>query len=105
MNYDGSQVGVPYVRAHRVTIDWPDATGVPAATIEQSLGVRLVDGSVRRIEDMSKIEFNLDFSHATDPIPLVNPDDGSHLGQDTNLQMAMLNVLAVIRKQQILVQG
>ena len=105
MNYDGSQVGVPYVRAHRVTIEWPDATGVPGAVIEQSLGVRLADGSVRKIEDLPKIEFNLDFSRATDPVPMVSPEDGSLLGQNTNLQTAMLNVLAVIRKQQLLVQG
>lgn len=100
-NYDSSQVGVPYVRAQRVEIFWPDAGRKPHAVINQSLAVKLADGTVRQLENMAALEVVLDFDHATDPIPLVNPETGLPLGQNTTLQMAMLNVLAVVREKQI----
>ncbi len=101
MNYDASQVGVPYVRAQRVEIFWPDAGKKPHAVINQSLAVKLADGTVRQLENLPALEVVLDFDRATDPIPLVDPDTGLPLGPSTTLQMAMLNVLAVVREKQI----
>jgi hypothetical protein len=100
-NYNGSQVGVPYVRAHRIVISWPDATAKPFAVIEQSLGVKLADGSVRKLENLADITVELDFTQGDAPIPLVSPDDASPLGMDTTLNQAMVAVLAVVRKYQI----
>lgn len=101
-NYDASQVGVPYVRAHRIVIEYPDAMGIPEATVEQSLAVKLADGSVRKLQDLTPMLIKFDFAgHGGDPVPLVSPEDGSLLGADTTLNMAMLNILAVIRQAQI----
>lgn len=100
-NYDSSQVGVPYVRAQRVEIFWPDAGRMPHAVINQSLAVKLADGTVRQLENMPELKVELDFAHASDPIPLINPETGAPIGSNTTLQMAMLNVLAVVRQKQI----
>jgi hypothetical protein len=101
-NYDASHVGVPYVRAHRIVIEYPDAIGIPEATVEQSLAVKLADGSVRKLQDLPAMTIQFDFAdHGTDPIPLVSPEDASSLGADTTLNTAMLNILAVIRQAQI----
>ena len=100
LNYDPSQVGVPYVRVQRLTIDYPDAGGVPSATIEQSLAVKLADGLVRVIENMGSFKATLDFTQGDAPIPLVNPETAQPLGADTSLNQAFLAVLAVVRKEQ-----
>ena len=102
MNYDPSQVGVPYVRAHRITIDYPDNNLLPSVKIEQSLAVKLADGTVRKIEDLLPITRALDMPNAgDDPIPLIDPETGQPLGSDTSLNMAMLQVLAVLRFEQL----
>jgi len=104
-NYDASQVGVPYVRAHRITINYPDNGQLPSVAIEQSLAVKMADGSVRKLEDLEPISSTLDLQNdAMDPIPLVNLEDGSALGADTSLAMVMLGVLAVVREKQLAVQ-
>ena len=100
-NYNASQVGVPYVRAHKLTVNWPDNGQMPTAVIEQSLGVKLADGTVRELERMSDLTVPLDFSTGNTPIPLVSPEDGSLLGADTTLNQAFVAVLAVIRAAQI----
>lgn len=101
-NYDGSQVGVPYVRVHRVTIRWPDSEATPSAFIEQSEGVKLADGTIRTLGPLPNIDVHLDFAGNGDtPIPLVNPEDGTPLGIDTTLNQAFLAVLAVVRAEQI----
>lgn len=102
MNYDASQMGVPYVRAHRIIINWPDSSMSPTASIEQSLAVLLADGSIRKLQDLPTIETALDMQNdGGDPIPLVNPEDGTDLGQNTSLNMVMLGVLAVVRAKQL----
>lgn len=108
MNYDPSQVGVPYVRVHKMSITWPDSAEaqVPVATLEQSLAVKLADGSIRTLEKMQTLDVQLDFdAHGNSPIPLVNPENASSLGADTTLNQTMLAVLAVIRQAQIVAQG
>lgn len=100
-NYDASQVGVPYVRAHRLTINWPDNGQMPTAVIEQSLGVKLLDGAVRELERLPALDVALDFANGNVPIPLVSPEDASPLGMDTTLNQAFVAVLAVIRQAQI----
>ena len=101
MNYDASQIGVPYVRAHRLIISYPDAGQKPTAVVEQSLAVKLADGTVRKLENLTDLTFELDFTKGNDPLPLVNPDDATPLGQDTTLNQAFLAVLAVIRAEQV----
>jgi hypothetical protein len=101
-NYDSSQVGVPYVRANKITILYPDNGAVPSAQIEQALAVKLLDGTTREIEKLQvlNIEINLD-AHGTEAIPLVNPTTGGPLGINTNLNTVMVQILAVVRKHQL----
>ena len=101
-NYNGSQVGVPYVRAHRLTVNWPDNGQMPTALIEQSLGVKLADGTVRELQKLGDMTVTLDFAtNGNTPIPLVSPEDATPLGADTTLNQAFLAVLAVIRAEQV----
>lgn len=101
-NYDASQVGVPYVRAHRIVINYPDGGKLPTATIEQSEAVKLADGTVRALGNLPAIEASFDLAtHGTDPIPLVSPENAEHLGADTSLNMVMLSILAVVRAEQL----
>lgn len=105
MNYDASQVGVPYVRAHRIVINYPDNGLMPSVAIEQSLAVKMADGSVRKLEDLDTISSSLDLQNdGADPIQLVSLEDATYLGADTSLNMVMLGVLAVVRAKQLAVQ-
>lgn len=105
INYDASQVGVPYVRAHKITIHYPDNGGLPWAVIDQSLAVKLADGTVRKLQDLPSIQRSFDLTNdGALPIPLVSPDTGAAMGPSTNLNMVMLGILAVVRKEQLAVQ-
>ena len=101
-NYDASQVGVPYVRASRVLIDYPDKNATPRAVIEQVLVVKLADGTIRELEDLNSISITMDLvAHGSDPIPLVSPVNGATLGANTTLNTVMVQILAVIRASQL----
>jgi hypothetical protein len=101
-NYDASQVGVPYVRASRVLIDYLDNGRLPVAVIEQALVVKLADGNIRELEKINSIKVDLDFAgHGTDPVALVNPSNGAPLGANTNLNTIMVQMLAFIRAKQV----
>lgn len=101
-NYDASQVGVPYVRASRILIGYPDNNRIPSADIEQTLVVKLADGTIRELEKLPSLNVPLDMlNHGADAIPMVNPADGSPLGANTNLNTAMVHVLAVVRAAQL----
>lgn len=101
-NYDSSQVGVLYERAHRIVIEYPDQGRPAQATIHRSLAVKLADGTVRKIEDLSPIirSFNLTIDGTT-KIPMVHPETGAPLGVSTDLNTVMLNILAVVRREQL----
>ena len=100
-NYDSSQVGAPFVRAHRIEINYYDAGREPEVVVRQSLAVRLADGTVRQLEEIEAMQWTVPLSSAgADPIPLVSPEDGSALGADTSLNQVMLGILAVIRQRQ-----
>ena len=102
MNYDASQVGVPYVRAHEIEIFYPDNAQMPHAVIHQSLAVKLADGTIRTLEKLPAITASFDLANnGTAPIPLVSPDTGAALGPSTSLQGVMLGILAVVRQQQL----
>jgi len=102
MNYDASQVGVPFVRAHRIEIDYPDSTGIPEATIYQSLAVVLADGSTRSIQPLAPMLLKLNLkANGDDPIPLVSPVTAAPLGADTSLNKTFLSILAIVRQAQI----
>ena len=107
MNYDPSQVGLPYVRVTQLKVDWPDSLGdlQPTALIEQSLAVKLADGSIRTLDKLPSIGVKLDFTQGDEPIPLVDPETAQPLGIDTSLNQIFVQVLAVIRKYQIETQG
>jgi hypothetical protein len=96
-NHDASQVGVPYTRISRITIHYPDGDNTPSVVIEQSEAVKLLSGVVRHLGTLPTIVANLDFSKATDPVPLVNPN---LIGSDTTLQQAFMCVLAIARQEQ-----
>jgi len=101
LNYDGSQVGVPYVRAPRITINYA-ADRRTTATIEQALAVKLADGTVRNIEPLPPITCELDFAADGDtPVPMISPDNAAPLGTDTTLNQAFLAVLAIVHDRQI----
>lgn len=101
-NYDASQVGVPYTRVHHIEIYYPDNGQMSSATLHQSLAVKMADGKIRKIEDLSPIGVQFDFAaNGATPIPLVSPDTGAPLGADTTLNMVMLGILAVVRQAQI----
>ena len=105
MNYDSTVVGAPYTREHRVIINYPDATRSPSATIEQSLAVRLLDGTARTLENLPSIDVPLNFVMEGDsPIPLINPNDGTPLGGMTSLNIAFLHALAIVRHLQSTVE-
>lgn len=100
-NYNGSAVGVPYVRAPKITINY-STTGEVQAVIEQALAVKLADGSIRHLESMPPIVSNLNLAaDGAAPIALVSPEDGSGLGADTSLNEVFLGVLAVVRQIQL----
>lgn len=100
MNYDSTQVGVPYVRVPSLVIDYSN-NARPVATIRQSLAVKLADGSIRELEPVPEIIAAFDMAaEGTTPIPLVDPTTGASLGMNTTLQQVMLSILAVVRKEQ-----
>lgn len=102
MNFDSTQVGVPYVRAHRIEIFYPDNSRFPSAIISQKVAVKLADGTIRSLPD-ELTPINVTFDMLTDgatPIPLVDPTTGAPLGPSTTLQQVMLGILAVVRKEQ-----
>jgi len=93
---------VPFVRAHRIEIDYPDSTGIPEATVYQSLAVVLADGSTRSIQPLAPMMLKLDLkAYGNDPIPLISPSTAKHLGADTSLNQVFLGILAVVRQAQI----
>ncbi len=108
MNYNTTIVGEPYVRVHRLIINWPDSAlhQLPTATLEQSLAVKLASGAIRTLEPVPTIEVAINMEDdGNTPIPLVDFETGELLGVDTTLNQVMLGVLAVIRSRQIVTQG
>lgn len=101
MNYDSTNVGVPYIRANNIEIQY-SANGIATVTVNQALAVKLADNSVTEIGQIQSISFILDMANnATTPVPLVDPSSGANLGANTTLQQTMLSILAVIRQHQI----
>lgn len=101
-NYDASKVGVPYVRAHRITINYPGPALMPNASIEQSLVVPLADGTTATISTLPTINRAFDMINDGNlPIPLVDPSTGAALGPTTTLNQVMLSILAVVRQEQL----
>lgn len=101
-NYDSTQVGVPYVRAHHIEIFYPEDSRRPQVIIRQKLAVKLADGTVRSLEQLPDIIKTFDM--ATDgsvPVPMVDPTSGAPLGPNTTLQQTMLSILGVVRKLQL----
>ena len=100
-NYNSTQVGVPYVRAHKVEIYYPDNNRHPSAIISQKLAVKLADGSIRSLENLPDINVTFDMLvDGTTPVPIPDPTTGAPLGMNTTLQSTMLSILAIIRKYQ-----
>lgn len=100
-NYDSTEVGVPYVRAHRIELFYPDENRYPQAIIYQKLAVKMKDDTVRSLEDVAPLTVTFDMlADGTTPIPLVDPTSGLPLGPNTTLQQVMLGILAVVRREQ-----
>ena len=101
-NYDSTQVGVPYVRAHHIEIFYPEDSRRPQVIIRQKLAVKLADGTVRSLEGLPEITKTFDMAtEGTVPVPMVDPTSGAPLGADTTLQQTMLANLAIVRKLQL----
>lgn len=103
-NYDASAVGVPYVRANKITIHYPDNGLAPWATIEQTTAVQLADKTVRVLDKLPALTQTFDLTDQT-PIPLVSPATGAPLGPTVTLGEVMLSILAVVRKVQVEAEG
>jgi hypothetical protein len=102
-NYNASQIGVPYVRASRIIINYPDAGVLPSAYVEQSSAIKLADGTIREIDTMNVLKWNIDLvNHGNDPIPLVDPTTGNALGSNTTYNNLMVQLLAAIRAEQLI---
>jgi hypothetical protein len=100
-NYDASQIGVPYTRVHRIEILYPDAGLQSTAVLDQSEAVKMADGTVRKLRELPSLYVTFDFKNdGSTSIPLINPNDGSTIGS-TTLNTAMLNILAVVRYEQL----
>lgn len=99
-NYDSSQVGVPYVRANGINIQYP-ISGIPFVTVAQERAVKLSDGTIASLGDAGSISFEVNLKDNT-LIPLVDPTTGAHLGQNVLSVQVMLSILAIIRQQQLL---
>lgn len=101
MNYNASQIGVPYARAYRIVINYPDNGASPSVNVEQGLAVKLADSVVRKLESLPTLSFTLDMAlDGNTAIPLVNPNDATLLGANTTLNNTMLAILAVVRSKQ-----
>ncbi len=101
MNYNSTDVGVPYVRAHKIEIFYPVTNRHPQAIIGQQLAVKLADGTVRPLEELTPLTVTFDMVADTAAIPLVDPTSGAPLGPTTTLQQVMLGILAVVRREQV----
>ena len=100
MNYDSSQVGVPYIRVSNITIQYP-TSGITRVTLEQETAVKLADNSIAVLNPIQSLSFTLDMEKDSQlDIPLIDPESGKELGSSTNLQQVMLGILAVIRPRQ-----
>lgn len=104
MNYDASQMGKPYVRAHRLIINYPIKGELPSVRIDQSLALVDIDGNMHKLQELNSIDVTLDLAtNGSEPIPLVDPSTGATIPNVfTNLNQVMLCLLAVVRKQQLL---
>ena len=102
-NYNPSVPGTPYVRVNQLILDWPDALGgIPTATVFQCNAVVLTDGTVRHLDSLPQFQISLDLAnHGNDPIPLIDPVNGTNLGANTTLNQAFMAILAVLRQAQI----
>lgn len=102
MNYDTSNIGVPYAKVNLLQVTWPDTvSGLPTATIGQVNCVVLADGTTRNLEPLPTLTATLDFANdAFTPIPLVDHITGAPTGQTTSLAEAFNHVLAVVRSIQ-----
>lgn len=106
MNYDASQVGVPFIRAYGIRIDYPDNGQPPNVVVEQAMAVKLADGTIRKLDDLDPLNIAIDMvNEGTVPIPLVNPEDNTPLGVNTTLQGTFLSILAIIRRAQVAIHG
>lgn len=99
-NTNSTEIGVAYDRIPRLIIDYP-VGAMPQVRIEHCDAVKLKDGSVWQGPALPPCIAELNFAtDAQTPIPLVHPDTGEPLGEFTNLQTALLHVLAVARDLQ-----
>jgi hypothetical protein len=117
-NYNNTQVGVPYVRNHRVDIRYPEGATIntpPWAVIYQSEAVKLADGSIGKLRDLETLQRSFDLvNDGNDLIPMIHPDTGEPLGAGpmttalasmvqsghVSLNLVMLALLAVVRQEQ-----
>ncbi len=102
-NYDSSAVGVPYVRGTQVIINYPDGFGgEPVASVTQSNAIILADGTIRNLNAIQTLTIPLDFvDNGNTPIPMVDPTSGADLGENTTLNNIYLQVLAIVRQEQV----
>lgn len=105
-NYDSSTAGKPYVRAPKITIEYPEPLKA-TVKVEETLALKLFDGSVYKMQDLPELQFTVDLATTgNDPIPVVDPNTGAQVvvngtPQYTTRMQTMLSILAALRAAQL----
>jgi hypothetical protein len=100
-NYDSSSVGVPYVRVSNMHISYT-TDSLCCVNASQELSVKLADGSIAIIEQLTPISFTIDLkTQGSEAFGLVHPTTGTPLGQSVTNNQIMLSILAALRAKQI----
>ena len=106
-NYNASTVGVPYVRVNNININYlPDMKA--HVTFNQVMAVELADGSVVELGStpIPNATFALDMvSEINNSYPLVDNVTGANLGASMTLGQVLVGVLAIIRQNQLTING
>lgn len=97
-NYDTTN-GLPYPRVTRIVIDYPES-GIPVVEYTERTAIVDSSGTIRRLDDAGQ-RIVLEVPPPLEPIQVVNPATGADIpGMTTTVQDTMLNVTAIIRRDQ-----
>jgi hypothetical protein len=101
-NYDTSTPGKPYVRANRITIDFPaPGSGNPTVTIEQRVATKLTTGDSAEIGTMATISHEIDLANIGGVVfDLVDLDTDAPYGQQATLPQLIVFLASYVRSLQ-----
>lgn len=100
-NYNTTEVGDPYIRIDRITIDY---TGPAQGTVAMNevVAVKLADSSITKLRESGGLTADISPAVFAEVFPVVNPDTGQPIpGMTMTGQQIMLGILAFCRKRQL----